>query len=1040
MHEYASLEIYNASAGAGKTYTLVKAYLKSLLATNRSDRYKYILAITFTNKAVGEMKQRIVSQLSDFAEKDILSNPNSMFKEIASELAIDHLELHQRAHKTLHSLIHNYAAFEVSTIDKFTHKIIRTFAKDLRLSMNFDVEMDTDFVLQQTVDQLITKIGTDKELTEVLISFALQKIEDDKSWDISFDLQKIAKLLLKENDKYYLKSLRSKSFKDFRKLKISLREEIGALTKNNQTVAEDVLKTIASENIQHEDFFKELLPKWFTKVASGDFSVKFNSKWVSEIESTSLYTAKTDAGVKERIESLRPLFAQTIRQLKRDILEIKFLKAFVQSVTPLSVISAIQKELEALKKDQNILLISDFNDVISEAIVNQPAPFIYERLGEKFKHYFIDEFQDTSSMQWNNLIPLIYNAITQENLAEEKGSLMIVGDPKQSIYRWRGGNVEQFVDLSSKNLPFYLEDSQIKIQQLPTNYRSFSEIINFNNSFFHHIGNLIKGSPYQQIYSDGAIQQTNEKTGGFVSINFVEGKHRNESQQAYAEKTLEIIQSLEEFEFSEICILTRKKDQGIFLANYLIEHNIPVISSESLLIMSSEKVLFIIDLLQLLQQPENDELKIRALQYFYRIGNRKENEHEFYSTFLKKDIQSFCIDLLNLEITALHALSFYEKVEALCKASGILEQVDAYVVYFLDFVFDFTTKYHADINTFITFWEQKKKALSIVAPESQNAVSIMTIHKSKGLEFPVVLFPFADLNIYDDLETNNWLTLEEEKNNFKSAYVPFGNYFEELSEHTAKAFKDYRNKLALDHYNLLYVALTRAIEQLHIISKKESVDSTKFSGMFMDYLAVNSSFDSNLDTHTIGNDKRVSKKIQQSIENKSLRQIIATPKEQHRLNILTTEGAVWGTHQERAISRGNLIHSFLEQINTLEDIKTVIGNAIIRNELTSMEAESISRSLTNIITHPELKIFFQKNMETYNEKEIVSENGKILIPDRLVIQNNSVCIIDYKTGTIQESHLNQIQEYGNVLATMGYTIDKKILVYLNEEVLIKYVD
>ena len=703
MHRYSSFTIYDASAGAGKTYTLVKEYLTVLLATEKKDRFKNILAITFTNKAVGEMKDRILSRLIQFSKEDILTANDSMFEDIASALKIDEETLHQRAIITLTSLIHNYAAFEVVTIDKFTHKIIRTFAKDLKLSLNFDVEMDTDFVLQQAVDQLIAKIGYDDKITTTLVDYAIEKISDDKTWDIAFDLNKIAKLLLNENHLKHINTIKQKSFEDFESLKRVIKTQIADKNASLVETAKNILEKIKTQNLVYDDFTRKSLPTFFERISQLDLSVNLESKWLLDIETTKLHTAKTSPEATATIEVLRPEFVSAINTIKVKVVSLKFLNDFYKNITPLSVINSIYKSLEELKEEQNILLISDFNNIIAENIANEPAPFIYERLGEKFNHHFIDEFQDTSALQWKNIIPLVENAISQEFQNEEKGSLTIVGDAKQSIYRWRGGDVNQFIKLYNKELPFYVNHEDISVVNLPTNYRSFSNIIEFNNTFFNHCANYLEDPNYKKIYIEGNQQKINDKIGGYVEISLVDSKDKTEDFEAYPNRVLEIIKSLTDFEYGEVCVITRKKDQGIAVSKLLTENGIPIISSETLLLNNAESVRYIVDLLNFIVTPLNEELKANVLFFWSNHIPHNHEKHDFLALNSKLDLETLLETHLKLSLADLSKYSLYEKVEVLLKHSKLMEEPDAYIIFFLDFIYQFSQKNQGDIFTFLNY-------------------------------------------------------------------------------------------------------------------------------------------------------------------------------------------------------------------------------------------------------------------------------------------------------------------------------------------------
>src|SRR5690606_37799759 len=326
-------------------------------------------------------KERIVETLKQFSDAPILENPNSMFTVISEEPDIAPKTLHLRSKKTLDTIIHNYAAFNIATIDGFTHKLIRTFAHDLKLPLNFEVELDQEALINEAVDSLIAKAGTDKELTNVLVDFAIEKADDDKSWDVSYDFNKIAKLLINENDIPFIDGLKHKTLNDFKALKNDLKKEI--TTTENAIVenAKNALNLIAKAGLEHNDVSGSYLPRHFTNLSEKKFEVNFEAAWQQDIENKALYPKRVSPEVASTIEQIQPNLARIFYETKKNIFHFKFLKNFYKNITPLSVLSAINKELNALKTEQNKMLISEFNTIISNEIKNQPTPFIYERIG-----------------------------------------------------------------------------------------------------------------------------------------------------------------------------------------------------------------------------------------------------------------------------------------------------------------------------------------------------------------------------------------------------------------------------------------------------------------------------------------------------------------------------------------------------------------------------------------------------------------------------------------------------------------------------------
>jgi ATP-dependent exoDNAse (exonuclease V) beta subunit len=1042
--------IYNASAGSGKTYTLVKDYLRILLSSIQKDAYKQILAVTFTNKAVAEMKARIIQNLNIFAFDEAAEN-SPMFQELASDLKLHPAQLQQKAKEVLKSILHNYAFFEVATIDKFTHSVIRTFAYDLKLPLNFEVELDTDALLNEAVDQLISKAGEDQLISDVLIAYALEKADDDKSWDIAFDLNKIAKLLLNENEKPHLRKLKDKTLEDFKALKEILQQKIDTISNELSNAGQSVLDLLNNAGLEFEDFLRKTLPNHFKKIAEKDFNEKslYGNKLAENLADGAVYKKTLDADKAATIDGLLPQLTELYHSCKQNVYELSFLKNFYKNITPLSVLNAIQQELETIKEEQNLLLISEFNTLISETIKDEPAPFIYERLGEKYKHYFVDEFQDTSEMQWQNLVPLIANKLQTEALGAKSGSLTIVGDAKQSIYRWRGGKAEQFIGLNADTNPFFVEK---KTENLPRNYRSFDEIINFNNDFFQHISQFFHQDEFRDIYKNGSTQETNNKKGGLVTFDFVETNTVEEEFEIIPEKVISKIEELLQkgFTYRDICVLTRRKSEGIAIADELSSKEIPIISSETLLIKRSQEVQFITDVLQLAIQPKNNEVKLHLLNYLATEKLQLSQKHTFLKTYVALAPEELFEALtdFDFDFTYFLQLSLYEAVEYCVRAFQLTDESDAYIQFFLDFVLEYTQKKQLGFAGFLEHWEKKKNHLSIMASGSENAVQIMTIHKSKGLEFSVVIFPFANTDIYKEIEPKIWFPINQDDfNGFEEAYLNLNSSIQEYGELGEMLYAERQSQLELDNFNILYVAFTRPVQQLHVIAKKD-VDRNgnerlqTFSGMFINYLKTKERWNDELLQYTFGTvEENLAKaETQETIQTEVQKGFISTAKEEHNLHLMTKQGLLWDTSQEAAIEKGNLMHDVLAQIKYPSDVEFVLDEYIHKGIIDEQQRERLEESIGDVVNHPEISSYFHQDTTVYNEKDIISKAGKILRPDRIVVNpNGETVIIDYKTGMHDPFYVEKLYEYADTLTEMGFSVTKKILLYINEEIIVKYV-
>ncbi len=1037
MQQPSTFQVYNASAGSGKTFTLVKEYLKVLLNSDDIFSFQKILAITFTNKAAGEMKERVLSNLEDFAD----GKENDLFNIIINEIEVDKPTIQLRSKKILDAILQNYSAFSITTIDSFTHKIIKSFAYDLGLPLSFEVEMDAVSLLNEAVDILISKIGTDKKLTKLLIDYSLDKADDDKSWDISRDLNEFAKVLLNEDDIKHFRVLADKQLEDFTKLKTKLYAHQKELKVAFKKVGEDCLGLIASHDLEHKDFMRATIPKFFADVNEKAFNFTYLSRSETvqkAIDNHQYYSKSTSDSVVQSIESIVPEIINLFNKSKGIYSQFLMNKLALKNIIPLAVLNNINIELEQIKEENNIRLNAEFNQLISDNIKEQPAPFIYERIGQRFQHYFIDEMQDTSVLQWQNLIPLIDNALAQEN-----SNLLLVGDGKQAIYRWRGGKAEQFIELGSRaKNPFHVAK---EIKNLETNFRSYSEVINFNNSFFQHTSNFLQNESYKNLFFEGNKQVENAKKGGYVTLNFLEKEEdKNIEKLKYPKKVYEKIMQLKDgFSLNEICVLTRTKKDGVAVANYLSENGVNIISSETLLIQNSPKVSFIIDVLKVLQNPNDEETRFDMLYFLHFHLKVKKSKHFFFKEFAKADTQTILDSLkkygVSFEISTFHQYPFYEKIEEIIRGFHLVNSSDAYVQFFLDIVLEQQRK-STDVADFLEFWELKKEKLSIVAPESANAVQIMTIHKSKGLEFPVVIFP-CDVDIYRQINPKIWLDeLPENYENFKELLVPYNKELSHVNDTGLKIYNQQREELELDNFNLLYVALTRSVEQLHVITEKKISSKGEenrnfYSGIFINYLIQKNLWEEDVLEYSFGSEIRVSMKESQISVAEIHQKFISTPWQEHNVVLLASASKLWDTNQGEAISFGNLFHEILAKIFTKKDVNKVTAQYHQKGIIDENQLLVINNTIISVVNHPKIENYFSEEVIIYNEREIVDVDNQVIIPDRLVFTNkNEVVIMDYKTGNPSAEHHQQLLKYERVLKSMNFKVDKKILIYINDKI------
>lgn len=1040
-----AFSVYNASAGSGKTYTLVKEYLKILLQSPANDTYRKILAITFTNKAVEEMKGRIIANLSEFSKDDPAERNEGLMKTIATETGLSLATIKDKSKAIIKHIIHNYASFDISTIDRFTHKVIRAFAHDLNLSVSFDVSLETENLLKEAVDAIIAKAGDNEELTNLLVEFSLDKTDNDKSWDVTYELFETGRLLVNENNRSELEQFHEKTIGEFLIIKDKLNQAVAKLEDECKTLGHQLDEMLEQAGIDPASFSRQDFPKHIGYIIAGE--LKPTHKKYHEADDIKIKKGAKDTAA---IESLTPQLLATLQKVYKNYEKKNFYEAFLKNITPLSLLNSISQELTRIQEEQNVLSISEFNAIIHKEIQNQPAPFIYERLGERYKHFFIDEFQDTSQMQWQNLIPLIDNALAGEDLQGVKGSLMIVGDPKQSIYRWRGGKAEQFIDLSKEGFnPFSNPDKQVV--DLGMNYRSYNNVIQFNNELFSFLSTEFENEDYESLYRNSEQGFIN-KEGGYVNISFIpelEGKEVksgeiSEKDELYLEATLQTIEELKTkgFQYRDIALLTRKRRPGVLLANYLTEKGVPILSSETLLIENAAEVKLIINLLRYLKSNENKEAKAQFLYFVADTQQMGAGKHTFIAEGMEQpdeqELEKWLSGYgIHISFKDCRKKSLYEAVESIIDAFIKDKSNQSYVQYFLDLVLERDIRLQSGISDFLEYWDNNGSKFSIPSPEGNDAVRILTIHKSKGLEFPVVIFPFAEEDYSRSPQSKMWLELEDETIEVEKALIDSNKGVAEYGERGAELYGIKEQEELLDNINILYVALTRAEEQLYVITGRNVTSrgalTNNMSSFFIRYLEFKGLYDEGKDVYEFGDAQRLSQPDEDSAKQPTI-QVVQERFNPRAVKIAQREALMWGSTQLEAIEFGNIIHEILSFVKTDDDIPLAVIKAIESGLITQSQKEEVSAMLFKVVTHPELEVFFSEATTIFNEQSIIAPGMQTIKPDRVVVKGNTAYLLDYKTGAHSKKYENQLHNYQLALTEMGLQVAKKVLVYIGEEI------
>jgi len=1034
-----NFNVYKSSAGSGKTYTLVKEYLKIALADNSDipKSYRKILAVTFTNKAAAEMKLRVIDALKNISSAN--TKTESLAKDLCDVLKIAHDILVKRATKLLSEILHNYSDFAISTIDSFTHKIVKTFAYDLKLPVNFTIETNTNEFYRKVVSALLAKIGELPELTDLLIQYSSNNAQDNVAWDPELKLIEFSDLIQKENAQANLSKLKNYSKEELKNIQVKLRAFISDFKNSINKAGEESLRLIKSKHLTEANFSYgktgaiSSLRKWaeFSKDKTEDLigkrleEVLIKNSWASNKNS-----ADENNALNEITPKLNSLASSTISFINDQKEQYNLFILLEKNIYALILLNELQEISEEMKSEEQIVFISEFNSKISEIVANEPSPFIYERLGERYNNFLLDEFQDTSTLQWMNLLPLIDNSLSAGNFN------LIVGDGKQSIYRWRNANVLQFNSLPKVNNPAnnpIISERENSLTRnydgkvLDTNYRSLKEIVEFNYSIFGYLPGKLLSDEFKSIY-DSQHQKTKHTEGGYVSIRHGDVLKEGMEELNFRYINEEIVQALASgFEYKDICIIVRNNKNGNVIANYLIENNIPVISSDSLLLKNNPAVNCLISFLKYLNNPFDNISAASVLTY---ISSKKTN---FPDLLNKLHFEKNLFSVLKQLTVNLSAASFIQKnvfdscVEIITKLE-LEKQHPQYIRFFLDEVNDYLVNKSGSVNDFLEWWDKRKEQASLIIPDGTNAVKVMTIHKSKGLEFPIVILPFVNWGVYK--ADNSWVDLENTKSDLPVSVL-------KISSGIAKAglgeiFELEKNEQFLDNMNLLYVAFTRAAERLHIISLKTSRQNTdSIATWISDFIK-----DKNLTDYSglVEFGKRSGK-----ILNHDSLLPETTDISQIHFNTDNSNIKIKGSHKLKvtddinsALEKGIKIHYILSEINSKEDIEKVLSEMEKTGVIQANEKEDLQEKIFSILGNTLIKEYFTQFVISKNEAEIITENGEILRPDKIIIIGKDAVVIDYKTGQPDsKKHSQQMQKYNEALLKMGYTAIKKFLVYID---------
>lgn len=1058
------LNVYKASAGSGKTFALTLGYMVLLFKT--PDAFRHILAVTFTNKAAGEMKKRILDRLHRLSRLGKADQSDDLDL-LAVATGMDRQSIIDKSGILLKTILNNYSRFSVGTIDKFFQSVIRAFTREIGIQPGYNLELDQLRVLGLGIDMLFQDISRDKELEQWLIRFAEERMADSLSWNFRRDIDQLGMHLFQESFQELfadpgLAVLGKENLEVFRKDLLTMekraRDEI--VRSGNKALEHLAINGLEITNFKGKS---NSPPSLFIRAAR-EGEVSFTRSKLESVEQPVKWLNK------DATEEMAVLTERVLMPLLKKIYEQQVLlnsAAMVRKhLYTLGILGDIREKVMEYLKEHNLFLISDSSRFLRGIIGANQVPFVYERTGNRYHHIMLDEFQDTSVFQYENFRPLIDNA-----LAMGKESY-VVGDVKQSIYRWRNSDWRILAD----QLETDFAHQQYRVKPLDRNFRSREIITRFNNTIFQLAPELLAEEvgkeqeaaainrrkielavrQFRSAYSD-AVQQipiSSEGSGGVVKINFFPEDGEKTFRQMALERIPEWIGEIQQagIEPGEIAILVRSRREGIQVAERLLEHartspegsRYRFVSSESLLVSKNEAVSLIIAVLTYLVFPE-DQLNNALLKYRCFL-NQPDHRTDFDGVFdISCSPETFFPEAFMNVLHRFRQMPIFELVESLISIFGLDRQQEdlPYIQAFQDMVLELQRRESPSIPDFLEFWSQHGHRAGVRVSEHSNAISVLTIHRAKGLEFKAVIVPFCNWEITTDHRKSNILWCNTAGTAFdRIPVVPVK--FSGRMAHTCFSGAYYQERMRgyLDNLNLMYVAFTRAADLLYVGAPDTEGEGLKTTGDLLiavqdlvpriqpaleavgQYRAGN--------TITIGEMPEYTRKKKTADAWQLGRYVVDHERKLPKLRMRSDGYFV----DEEGLFRtgrafGNTMHMVFSRITTFGDIDYVIDRLWKEGILPAASRRALREEIVEKIGQVRDWFVAKEGRTVILERSILCTNGQVLRPDRVLVDRDGVTVVDFKFGMFEKPYYkSQVAQYMEQLRQMGYKNVRGFLWYV----------
>ena len=1034
------LLVYKASAGSGKTFMLAVEYIKLLIADPFA--YREILAVTFTNKATAEMKERILSQLYGIYVG--ASSSDSYLNRIQQECGMAVPEIRQAAGRALNYILHDYSNFRVETIDSFFQSVMRNLARELDMSPNINIELNNVDVLNEAVDSLIAQLTLSSPTLGWILKYIEERMADDKHWNVSNEIKKFARNLFDEN--FVEKGERLGQQLQTKGLVGSYQKQLKALEaavlKQMQGVARRFGQVLQAHALSPQELIKgdKGIASYFRKLGEGNIADSIVNDTVNKcLQDASNWCSKTAPRRSEIVAlagtELMPLLQEAEKVRHANSILLNSCRLSLRHLNNLQLLINIDDEVRRLNRDNNRFLLSDTTTLLHQLVKGHDSSFIFEKIGANLRHVMIDEFQDTSRVQWE-----IFKLLLIESLSQGADSL-IVGDVKQSIYRWRNGDWRIL-----NNLERQLDRFKVCVRSLTVNYRSESNIIRFNNQVFASIVAQLCDAYSRQLgldceelqkaYRDVAQQPSKEVARGYAKAVFLSpGKDED-----YVEKTLDCLgQEVERLlaqgvRLNDIAILVRKNKYIPYIADYFErERHCKIVSDEAFRLDASAAVCMLVDALRYLSDGEN---RIACAQlcaaYAEKVLGRTGSEANDLLLGSPEELLPAAFAAQRDELLQLPVYDLLERLVAIFGIERIPRQ-EGYLYAFFDEVMKFLQDHPSDINGFLAYWDEKLCGTTIPAGEAEG-IRVYSIHKSKGLEFHTVLLPFCDWKMEN--ETNDQLVwCAPQQPPFDTLSLLPVNYCNNMAESVYKAdYVQEKLQLWVDNLNLLYVALTRAEKNLVVWCRggQSGVISELLGGAVASVAA-----EAGGGVYELG---ELVPSEEEAAGDRSGNRLLCRPEKMAVPYVQFPQHAVQFRQSNRSadfisrgdegepggtgfIERGKVLHALFSGIRTLADVDATLDKLEFEGVFDAGEREELKRAIEAAFAIPQVQSWYSGTWEVFNECSIVfpSEEGmETRRPDRVMVKEGKALVVDFKFGKEESRYRKQVEEYMQLLEGMGY--------------------